>query len=156
MPTHHLLPDFVLDTTKLGPSGGYARTAAGQGIFDVLTSTEPFAALIGAIDAASSRPPQPALDRYLLPAIGIEAASDPAKIFIGRVVRQLVEHIGGHWVRSGVAVTEPSIFANGSIYSLPGRDRGKLSAPERRLWAEEQIVLLKGHKKPVDGTKTDK
>lgn len=144
MSRHHLLTDFVLDINALGPSTGFARTATAQAISEILMSPEAFAAFLGAIDAASSRPPVPALDRYLLRFVGVEAASDAAKIYTGRILRQIVEHIGGEWVRSGVPITEPSIFANSSTYRLPGRSRGRLKAAERLAWAQEWIARLKG------------
>ena len=143
--THRLLRAFTIDYSKLGPSAGIARMAIGQTVISTIMQTEAFSALLGAIEAASSRPPQPALDRYLIPALGPDvAASDEVKILSGRVIRQLIEHVGGWWVRSGVPIIEPSVFANGSIYSLPRRPRGKsMKAADRLAWAHEQADVLR-------------
>lgn len=143
---HPLLKDFVLDEQRLGPSLGLSRRALGQNLLACVMGREAFSGLIGAIEAAPTRPPQPALDRYLLEEIGIDTAEDASKILVGRYVRQLVEHAGFAFVRSNVEVTEPSIFANGAIYRRRGAvGRAKMTAAERRAWAERRIAELRGN-----------
>lgn len=106
---------------------------------EVILSRDALAAVIGAIDAAPARPPQPALDRYLLPTIGLAALDDKVKQLSGRILRQVVEHLGGQHERKGVPVNVASAYANRSIYTLPTTKRGKLSAADRRAWAEQQV-----------------
>ncbi|MBK1659856.1 hypothetical protein [Paracraurococcus ruber] len=148
MPVRHpSLSTFKLNHDRLGPSTALARSARGQQIIDTLLSRDAVTALVGAIDAAPSRPPQPALDRHLLAAIGLDALDDEVKILIGRIIRQIVEHLGGHHVRKGVPITVASIFANGSIYELPGTTRGKVAPADRRAWAEQQVATLGGQER---------
>lgn len=139
MHRHPKLAKFVLNYQQLGPSASFARSALGQQLIEVILSRDAATAIVGAIDAAPARPPQPALDRYLLPTIGLAALDDNVKILAGRVIRQVVEHLGGEHKKKGVPVTVASVFANGSIYTLPNTKRGKLGSADRRAWAEQQI-----------------
>ena len=133
---------FDIDYSLLGPSVTLAKSASGQQIIESMLSRDAVNAVIGAITVAPSRPPQPALDRYLLPVIGMRAADDDVKILVGRVLRQMIEYLGGTRIRPGVAVTVASVFANGSIYSLPTTRHGRMDAAARRVWAEQRIAEL--------------
>lgn len=133
---HPLLTDFALDYDRLGPSEPFARTAMGQAIIDTLTSHDPVCALLAVIDAAPSRPPQPALDRYLIPVLGARAADDACKILEGRIIRQIAEHLGARFIRSDVTIIVPSACTSGSIYQWPGRQLGRMNATGRREWTE--------------------
>ena len=95
-----------------------AATAAGQAIEATLVSRAAVAALVGAISAAPSRPPQPAIEQHLADEVGNEAFGDEAKKMTGRMIRQIVEHLGGRRVRRGVPVTVKSKFTKGSIYTF--------------------------------------
>jgi hypothetical protein len=140
MQRHPWLTNFVLNERQLGPAAAFARSALGQKVTEVVLSRDALTAVIGAIDAAPARPPQPALDRYLLPVIGLAALDDNVKQLSGRILRQVVEHLGGRHERKGVPVNVASAYANGSIYTLPTTKRGKLSAADRRAWAEQQVA----------------
>ncbi len=140
MRRHPRFKSFVLDYSQLGPSAPFARTPEGRSVIDVVLSTGAVDAVLGAIDSSPARPPHPALDRHLLPVIGSAALDDGVKILCGRVVRQLVEHLGGRHVRKGVSITVASVFANGSIYVLRSTRRGKFNAAERKAWVEEQLA----------------
>ena len=137
---HPSFTKFSLNYGVLRASASLARSALGQRILEVMLSRDAVNAVIGAIEAAPTRPPFPALDRFLLPAIGLRAADDDVKILVGRILRQMIEHLGGAHVRSGVPITEASVFANGSIYSLPTTRRGRMNAAARRAWAERRIA----------------
>ena len=137
MQRHPWLAKFALNYLLLGPLAAFARSALGQQVIEVILSRDAVTALVGAIDAAPARPPQPALDRYLLPVIGLAALDDNVKMLSGRVIRQLVEFLGGQHQRKGVPITVASVFANGSIYTLPTTKRGKFDAANRRAWAEQ-------------------
>ena len=141
MQRHPRFKSFVLDNKQLGPSAPFAQTSIGKLVIEVLLSTDAVNALLGAIDAAPARPPHPALDRHLLPVLGPAALDDSVKILCGRVVRQVVEHLGGRHVRKGVPITVASVFANGSVYVLPSTRRGKFGPAERLAWVEEQLAV---------------
>ena len=113
---HSRLTNFSVDYKNLGPSVTLAKGAAGQSLIKTLLSHDAICALIAVIDAAPSRPPHPALERYLSAGVGPAYSDDAMKVLCGRVVRQIVEELGGVWVRSGVPVKVTSKFANGSIY----------------------------------------
>lgn len=101
-----------------GSFTGLAATPAGQAIESILVSRAAVAALVGAISAAPSRPPQPAVEQFLADQVGNAAFEKEAKKMIGRMIRQIVEHLGGRWVRRGVPVTVASRFSKGSIYAF--------------------------------------
>ena len=101
-----------------GSFASLAATPAGQAIEATLVSRASAAALVGAISAAPSRPPQPAVESFLADEVGNEAFDDEAKKMTGRMIRQIVAHLGGRWVRRGVPVTVKSRFTKGSIYTF--------------------------------------
>lgn len=84
----------------------------------VLTSVDGVNRLIGSILSAPTRPPVVAVEALIFDALGAAAFGDESKKLIGRVVRQIVEHLGGRWVRRGVKTNVPSRFNRGSIYSF--------------------------------------
>lgn len=93
----------------------------GQAIHDFLTSRLGVAVLMGSVVAAPSRPPVIATEPFIAELIGDDAFTDEMKKYTGRVVRQIVEHLGGKWVRRGVKVTVDSRYGSGSIYTFGGK-----------------------------------
>jgi len=93
---------------------------AGQAIHDFLTSRLGIGVLMGAVIAAPSRPPVIATEPFIAKLVGDAGFTDEMKKYTGRVVRQIIEHLGGQWVRRGVKVTVPSRYGSGSIYSFRG------------------------------------
>jgi hypothetical protein len=141
---HPLLHDFRLNEGRLGPSAGFAETPTGCRILSIMMTTPAFSALLGALEAAPSRPPQPALDRYILPAIGMEALTRDSRILVGRYIRQLAEHVGFKWLRSDVTLTVPASATTGAIYTRTGEPvRESMTEEERAAWAERRIAELK-------------
>lgn len=94
------------------------ESQAGQAIHDFLTSRVGVAVLIGAVLAAPSRPPIVAAEPFLAKFVGDAAFTVEMKKYAGRVVRQIIEHLGGTFVRRAVKITVPSRYGNGSIYSV--------------------------------------
>ncbi|EKU75851.1 hypothetical protein [Sphingobium yanoikuyae] len=94
---------------------------AGQIIHDFLTSRLGVALLIGAVLAAPSRPPIVAAEPFLAMLAGDRAFTDEMKKYTGRVVGQIIGHLGGVFVRRGVKITVPSRYGSGSIYSFQGQ-----------------------------------
>ncbi|MEG3153459.1 hypothetical protein [Sphingomonas sp. RB1R13] len=92
----------------------------GQAIHDFLTSRLGVAVLMGAVIAAPSRPPVIATEPFIAKLVGDAGFTDEMKKYTGRVVRQIVEHLGGKWVRRGVKVTVTSRYGSGSIYTFGG------------------------------------
>ncbi len=96
------------------------ESATGQTILNFLTSRLGVAVLMGAVIAAPSRPPVIATEPFIATLAGEAAFTDEMKKYTGRVVRQIVEHIGGTFVRRGVKVTVQSRYHSGSIYTFGG------------------------------------
>lgn len=96
------------------------ESPTGQAIYDFLTSRLGVGVLMGAVIAAPSRPPVIATEPFIAKLVGDEAFTDDMKKYTGRVVRQIIEHIGGAFVRRGVKVTVPSRYGSGAIYSFKG------------------------------------
>ncbi|MCC5610774.1 hypothetical protein LC612_29515 [Nostoc sp. CHAB 5834] len=93
-----------------------------------MTSRIGVAVLMGAVIAAPSRPPVIATEPYISMLTGEAAFTDEMKKYTGRIVRQIVEHLGGKWVRRGVKVTVSSRYGSGSIYTFgSGITLGKAS-----------------------------
>lgn len=90
----------------------------GQAIYDILTSRLGVAVLVGSVIAAPSRPPVIATEPFVAKIVGDAAFTDEMKKYTGRIVRQIIEHLGGQWVRRGVKVTVESRYGSGSIYSF--------------------------------------
>ena len=91
---------------------------AGQAIHDFLTSRLGVAVLIGSVLAAPTRPPIVAAEPFLAALVGDAAFTVEMKKYTGRVIRQIVEHLGGTFVRRAVKVTVSSRYGSGSIYSF--------------------------------------
>ena len=126
-----MLENYTLDSTALqfDPNlQGMAFTpsshapahdsATGQKIYNLLTSRLGVAVLVGAVVAAPSRPPVIATEPFILRLAGVEAFTDDMKKYTGRVVRFIIEQLGGRWVRRGVKVTVDSNYGSGSIYTF--------------------------------------
>lgn len=96
------------------------ESEAGQKVLEFLTSRLGVAVLMGAVIAAPSRPPVIATEPFIATLVGDAAFTDEMKKYTGRVVRQIVEHLGGKFVRRGVKVTVPSRYGSGSIYTFGG------------------------------------
>ncbi len=84
----------------------------------VLTSAEAVNRIIGSVSAAPSRPPVAAIEQLLVDHGGETAFDKEPKKMVGRLIRQIIEHLGGQFVRRGVPVTVASRFKKGSIYKL--------------------------------------
>lgn len=137
---HPDLTDFQLDHGRLaGRSGPLARSAEGERLIEVLTSRDAVCAVVGAIDAYPNASPLPALHRYLLGHLGIVAADDEMKILAGRVLRQVIEHLGGTHVRSE-EIEVGGIFTSGAVYELPTTQRGQMDGKTRRDLAGQQLA----------------
>ena len=93
-----------------------SETAAGQQILAFLTSRFGVALIIGSVSAAPKKPPVLATEEWIYRLVGAEAFDDEAKQFTGLVMRQVVEALGGDFVRNGQKCTEGSRYKKGSIY----------------------------------------
>lgn len=109
------LDGFTFDP---GSHGNAYGTPIGQGIYELLTSRLGVAVLMGAVIAAPSRPPVIATEPFVLQHVGSAGFTDEMKKYTGRLVRYIVEHLGGRWVRRGVKVTVVSEYGSGSIYTF--------------------------------------
>ena len=106
------------DTFTAGSHAPAHASATGEAIFAFLTSRMGVAVIMGAVIAAPSRPPVIATEPFIAKLAGEEAFSDEMKKYTGRVVRVIVEQLGGKWVRRGVKVTVDSRYGSGSIYTF--------------------------------------
>ena len=125
---------FLLDQTSLQTDpnlsnfffypGSHApayESPTGEAIHRFLTSRLGVGVLLGAVIAAPSRPPVIATEPFIAKLVGEAAFTDQMKKFTGRVVRQIIEHLGGMFVRRGVKVTVKSRYGSGSIYTFGGK-----------------------------------
>lgn len=94
------------------------ESETGKCILSFLMSRMGVAVLMGAVIAAPSRPPVIATEPYIAMLVGETAFTDEMKKYTGRMVRQIVEHLGARWVRRGVKVTVSSRYGSGSIYKF--------------------------------------
>ena len=104
-------PDFGQYETILG-------TALCNQIAQVVMSVEGLNRLIGAVIAGPSKTPVPALEQLLDGSVGSQAFVDNAKKLTGRLVRQVLEEVGGKWVRAGAKAPIGSRYNRGSIYTF--------------------------------------
>lgn len=124
---------YLLDSTSLQPdpnlsdlsfsAGSHTpayESQTGQLIYRFLTSRLGVGVLMGAVIAAPSRPPVIATEPFIAKLVGDAAFTDDMKKYTGRVVRQIIEHLGGTFVRRGVKVTVRSRYGSGSIYTFGG------------------------------------
>jgi hypothetical protein len=129
-----MLQTYILDTTALQfdpnlsdlvftPSSHAPAhdSEIGKAIYGFLTSRVGVAVLVGAVIAAPSRPPVIATEPFVHRLVGDAAFTDDMKKYTGRIVRFIIEHLGGRWVRRGVKVTVPSRYGSGSIYTFRER-----------------------------------
>ena len=82
----------------------------------ILTSVEAVNRIIGSVSAAPTRPPVAAIEQLLADHGGDTAFDKEPKKMVGRLIRQIVEHLGGQFVRRGVPINVASRFKKGSIY----------------------------------------
>ncbi len=117
------LADFAFDA---GSHASAYESETGQAIFKLLTSRVGVAMLIGAVCSAKSRPPVVGLEPLLVSEIGEAAFNDSMKRLTGRIVRYVVEHLGGRYGSRGVKVTEDlnSHYKSGSTYSFESIEPG--------------------------------
>lgn len=124
-------PAYVIDEVARQPDPNMAdfgfypysqvsahEAQAGQAIHDFLISRLGVAVLIGAVLAAPTRPPIVAAEPFLAKLVGDAAFTVEMKKYAGRVVRQIIEHLGGSFVRRAVKITLPSHYGSGSIYTF--------------------------------------
>ena len=97
------------------------ESETGTLIRDFLTSRMGVAVLMGAIIAAPSRPPIVAAEPFIAILAGDAAFTDEMKKYTGKLLREIIENLGGRWVRRAVKVTVPSRYGTGSIYTFGGR-----------------------------------
>ncbi|WP_292208391.1 hypothetical protein [Mesorhizobium sp.] len=109
------LHDFIFDA---GSHANAHDSLIGHGIYELLTSRLGVAVLMGAVIAAPSRPPVIATEPFVLRHVGSAGFTDEMKKYTGRLVRYIIEHLGGRWVRRGVKVTVESEYGSGSIYTF--------------------------------------
>ena len=124
---HHLdisatasTPDTNLNHDAFNP-GTLRRvheSPTGHAIFLLSTSQFGVPLLIGAVVSAPSRPPVIALEPFVLRLVGPDGFQDEVKQYTGRVVRWIIEQLGGRWVRRGVKITVVSLSHTGSIYTF--------------------------------------
>lgn len=116
-----LQPDPNLSAAQGFTAGSHAAAHAskvGREVFRLLTSRFGVAVLIGAVVAAPSRPPVIATEPFVHALVGDAGFTDEMKKYTGRLVRFVVEQLGGRWVRRGVKVTVDSRYGSGSIYTF--------------------------------------
>ena len=99
------------------------ETPNGQKLEQLLTSRYAVSALVGAICAAPTKPPTPAVELLLETELGEEAFTNAMKQLTGRIIRQIVEYLDGRHVSYGVPVTVTSRFRKGSVYEFPYFER---------------------------------
>ena len=114
----HLEKDVNLATFVFDPGHfkSIYEAETGQQIERAITSRIGVALLIGAICAAPSRPAVTATEWLLARQCNGEAFEDEHKKMTGRMIRQIVEHIGGAYVRRGIKINIPSQYGSGAIY----------------------------------------
>lgn len=118
------LTQLIFEPSNLRP---VYESENGKKLFEVLASRHAVSALMGAICAAPSKPPVPAVQSLLEDQIGDAAFENPMKQLTGRMIRQIVEELGGRHVRRGVPITVTCRYTKGSIYEFPGFTRRALS-----------------------------
>lgn len=116
--------EFEFDASNLRPA---YETDQGRKLLDLLLSRYAVSALTGAICAAPSKPPVPAVQSILSDQIGEPAFENAMKQLTGRIIRQIVEHLGGRHVRRGVPITVTCRYTKGSVYEFPEFTRRALS-----------------------------
>jgi hypothetical protein len=90
----------------------------GADAFCLVVSRIGVALIIGSVTAAPKIPPVLALERLLQERLGPDALDDKMKQYLGRLVRFVIEDLGGKHERYGARVNRPSAFKSGSTYRL--------------------------------------
>lgn len=114
---------------NFGNFSGIANSPDGIKLQRLLRSRASVLALFGAVAAAPSRPPIVAIEQLLFNQLGKPAFDDEMKKLSGRLVRQIIEFLGGRWVRKGVPVTVVSEYRKASIYDFGSRRAREPSQP---------------------------
>lgn len=116
------LSDFIFDA---GSHSTAFSSETGAAVYDLLTSRIGVSMLIGAVASAPSRPPVVGIEPLLVSEIGEDAFTDEMKRLTGRIVRYVIEHLGGRYEGRGIKVTKAlnSHYSSGSTYSLPASVR---------------------------------
>ena len=107
-----------LDAYNPGSHGAAHNSEVGQKCFAICVSRIGSHLLLGAVLAAPTRPPQPAVEPLLIDEVGEAAFTDPMKRYIGAVVRFVIEQLGGEHHSYGSNVRVRSYFSKGSTYRL--------------------------------------
>ena len=134
-----MLPNYHLDAIALqsdanlsslnfdaGQFSAEFETEVGQEIYGLLTSRIGVALLLGAVFSAESRPPVLAIEPLLSSQVGSGAFDDGMKRLTGRIIRYVIQHLGGDYGQRGVKVPEGlgSHYKSGSTYSFASSIRG--------------------------------
>jgi len=94
------------------------ESAVGGQVFELATSRIGVALIIGSVTAAPKVPPVLALERLLAERVEGEVFADKMKQYLGRLVRFIIEDLGGKHERYGARVNRKSEFKSGSTYTL--------------------------------------
>jgi hypothetical protein len=112
---HPALADLDL---KHGNYKALGESPLGKALCEVMKSEAVVLCLVASQIAAPSRPPVVGIHRLLKHALGDKIFEPDFKRLTGRYVRQVLEHLGFRWKRSGVdVVVKNSPYASGSIYT---------------------------------------
>jgi hypothetical protein len=112
---HPALSDLDL---KHGNYKALGESPMGKALGEVMKSEAVVLSLIAAQTAAPSRPPVVGIHRLLKHSLGEKIFEPDFKRLTGRYVRQILEHLGFRWKRSGVdVIVSNSPYASGSIYT---------------------------------------
>lgn len=111
---HPALADLDL---KHGNYKAIGESPIGKALCEVMKSEAVVLSLVTAQIAAPSRPPIVGIGKLLKHALGDKVFEPDFKRLTGRYVRQILEHLGFRWKRSGVDVVVISPYASGSIYA---------------------------------------
>jgi hypothetical protein len=113
---HPALADLDL---KHGNYKVLGESALGKALGEVIKSEAAVLALVTSQIVAPSRPPIVGIGKLLRHALGDKIFEPDFKRLTGRYVRQILEHLGFRWKRSGVdVVVNNSPYASGSIYTV--------------------------------------
>lgn len=112
---HPALMDLDL---KHGNYKVIGESPLGKALCEVMKSEAIVLALVTSQVVAPSRPPIVAIGKVLKMALGDKMFEPDFKRLTGRYIRQILEHLGFRWKRSGVdVVVAGSPYASGSIYT---------------------------------------
>jgi hypothetical protein len=110
-------PEFVKSCGLSADKFGTANTKISGEIFAVLKSNMSVDALLTHVTVQPEVPAVAAVEDILAHFVGEAAFTDDMKQYTGWRVRQIIEFLGGQWVRAGVRI-RGSRYKTGSIYSL--------------------------------------